>query len=147
MEVMLKKDVGKLGAAGEVVKVSPGYARNYLIPRGLAAAATSETRKVFEAHVRAEERRGEAEKQRLSEMVETVENTSCTIFAQANPEGHLFGSITSEMIAAAFAADGIELKHSMIRMDEPLKEAGVFPVGVELLPGLTAKTRVWIIAK
>ena len=145
MEVMLKRNVQKLGLAGEIVKVADGYARNYLFPQGLAGLATAESKGQFEAQERAEVKRRDVEIQSLADMAQSIEGTSCTVMAQANPEGHLFGSVTAEMIAKAFADDGIELRSTMVMLDEPFKETGVFPVQVQLTPDLTATTRVWII--
>jgi large subunit ribosomal protein L9 len=146
MEVLLKADIEKLGRRGEIVNVSPGYARNYLIPQNLATAATSESKREFEAQQRGEIRRHEADVQRLAQLAGSLEVTSCTVLAQANPEGHLFGSVGPQAICDAFAKDGIGLKAAMILLDEPFKEAGVFPVQVRLTPDLVATTRVWIMA-
>ena len=145
MQVLLKADVEKLGQRGEIVDVAPGYARNYLIPQRLAAVATADAKRQFEAQQRAEARRRESERERLAALAVTLEATSCTVLAHANPEGHLFGSVTAQMIAQAFAEDGIELRQDMILLDEPLKESGVFPVRVKLTSDLVATTRVWVL--
>jgi len=146
MELLLRQDVEKLGKRGELVNVAAGYARNYLIPRGLAAKATSENKRQIEAQRQAEERREQAKVQELVNTAKKISSTSVTVAAPASEEGHLFGSVTAEQIAQAFQADGMPIEAKMIQLDSPLRELGVFTITVKITADTKAVTRVWIVA-
>jgi len=147
MELLLRQDVEKLGKRGDVVNVSAGFARNYLIPRGLAAKATSENRRVLDLQRQADVRREEAKLQELVEAARKIQATSCTIAASASPDGRLFGSVGADQIAEAFRADGMPVEARMVQLDAPIKELGVFTVTVKVTPDTTAVTRVWVVAE
>jgi len=146
MELLLRQDVEKLGKRGDLVNVSPGYARNYLIPRGFAAKATADNRRQLEAQRQADERREEAKIQDLVNTAKKIQSTSVTVAAPASAEGHLFGSVTAEQIAQAFQADGMPIEAKMIQLDSPLRELGVFTITVKITAETKAVTRVWIVA-
>jgi len=147
MELLLRQDVERLGKRGEVVNVAPGYARNYLIPKGLATVATADNKRQLEDQRRAEERRQEAKLQELLESAKKIQTTSVTIAAAASPEGHLFGSVSAEQIAQAFKADGMPVEPDMVLLESPLKELGVFTINVRITPEAKAVTRVWVVAE
>ena len=147
MELLLRLDVEKLGKKGDMVTVSPGYARNYLIPRGLATVATPENKRVLEREREAEGRKEHARIQELVDMAKRIQTSSATITAAASPEGHLFGSITPEKIADAFKADGMPIEPKMIQLDTPIKEVGVHAVTIRITPETKAVSRVWIVAE
>jgi len=147
MELLLRQDVERLGKQGEVVNVAPGYARNYLIPKGLATVATVDNKRQLEDQRRAEERRQEAKLQELLESAKKIQTTSVTIAAAASPEGHLFGSVSAEQIAQAFKADGMPVEPDMVLLESPLKELGVFTINVRITPEAKAVTRVWVVAE
>jgi large subunit ribosomal protein L9 len=147
MEVLLQEDVEKLGKRGDVVKVASGYARNYLMPQGLATKATEENRRMLERQRLAEARRKQEEVQALKNLAQKIEATSCTVVAAASPEGHLFGSVNVEQIAGAFKADGLPVEPEMIKLDSPIKSIGVFTVSVQVTPEHKAVTRVWVVAE
>jgi len=147
MELLLRQDVERLGKRGEVVNVAPGYARNYLIPKGLATVATVDNKRQLEDQRRAEERRQEAKLQELLESAKKIQTTSVTIAAAASPEGHLFGSVSAEQIAQAFKADGMPVEPDMVLLESPLKELGVFTINVRITPEAKAVTRVWVVAE
>jgi len=147
MELLLRQDIDKVGKRGEVVNVASGYARNYLIPRGLATKATAENKRVLEVQRQAEERREQAKVQALVDAAKKIQGTSVTISAPAAPEGHLFGSIGPERIAEAFKADGMPIEAKMVLLDAPIKELGVFTVTVRITPDTKAVTRVWVVAE
>lgn len=146
MQILLKATVEKLGESGDIVEVSPGYARNYLIPQNLATIATDESQRQFKAQRQAVVRREESVRKDLEEAAKELEAISCTIVANANPEGHLFGSVGPQAIVDAFEQEGVSLRPSMILLDEPFKEAGVYEVKVQVTPNVVATTRVWIVA-
>lgn len=147
MELLLREDVEKLGKRGEMINVAPGYARNYLIPRGLAAKATPENRRLLELQRQADARREQAKIQELVDTAKKIQATSVTVAAPAGPEGHLFGSVGAEQIAAAFKADGMPIDAKMIELDAPLRELGVFTITVKITPESRAVTKVWIVAE
>jgi large subunit ribosomal protein L9 len=145
MQVILRDRLENLGNAGDIVSVKPGYARNYLIPKGLAYAATDANVKRIERErsnivKAAAERLEEARKQAAA-----FEGVSVTFNARAGEEGKLFGSITSGDIADKLAEQGIELDRKQILLDEPLKALGVHPVEIRLHADVRPEIKVWII--
>jgi len=147
MEVLLRKDIDKLGKRGEVVDVAPGYARNFLMPQKLAAQATEENKRIITLQRQAEERQRQEQIQQLAGLKGQIESTSCTVAAPASPEGHLFGSVGPAEIAKAFKADGLPIEPEMVKMENPIKEIGVFTVAVQVTGDLRATTRVWVTAQ
>ena len=146
MQILLKTDIKKLGRRGEIVEVTPGYARNFLIPQLKAEPATKGALKQFQSQQKATVRRDESRREELEALAQKVGNISCTIVAQANPEGHLFGSVGAQNIAEALAQEGIEVQPSAIRVGDPIKEVGVYLVKVQVAAGLAVTTRVWVVA-
>lgn len=145
MQVILRDRLENLGNAGDVVSVKPGYARNYLIPKGLAYEATDANLKRMEREKvslqkAAAEQLGAAQK-RAGEL----ENVSITFNARAGDEGKLFGSITTADIAEKLAEQGIEVDRRQILLDEPIKALGVFPVAIRLHADVKPEIKVWVI--
>ena len=147
MRIILKQDVDSLGMEGQTFEVKDGYARNYLIPQGLALEATSQNIKLMEAQTKnIEEKRlkakGEAEKAKssLSEMV-------VTIAQKVGEEDKLYGSVTSMDIADQLEARGVVLDRKRIRLDRPIKTLGEFMVPVRLHPEVTATIKVVVVPK
>jgi len=143
--LILLDDVEKLGLAGDEVHVAPGYARNYLLPRKLAAKATPgtlrlvESRKAMIAERRAKEL---AAAQELAEKLNTIE---ISIAMQATEDDQLFGSVTPRMIADELAARGINIEHNRVKLDPPLKTLGGYDVEIKLHAEVTGKVKVWIV--
>jgi large subunit ribosomal protein L9 len=141
-EAVLLKDVDGLGDAGDAVDVSPGYLRNYLVPRKLAQPAT---KGALEDARRRLERAEAAERQaaeRASENAALLSKTVLTINHQAGEDGKLFGSVTSKEIADAIqAARGLRVDRKKIRLEEPLRETGTYMVEIEVGGGVTAKVK------
>jgi len=147
MNVILLDNVENLGRIGDLVKVKPGYGRNYLLPQGKAALATPENMKAIEA------RRAELEKAAAEELAtakgraESINGVELVVQANAGPEGKLFGSVGPVDIAEAFEAVQIEVQRSEIRMpDGPIHELGEFVVGVHLHPEVNAEVTVRVVA-
>lgn len=145
MQVILREQRDNLGDVGEVVQVKPGYARNYLIPQGIAYEAT-------DGNVRRIEReRGQAEKHAADDLAaarrraDQLSAVSLTFNARAGDEGKLFGSITSGDIADALAAQGVEVDRRQIMLEEPIKALGVFGVPVRLHTDVRPEIKVWVI--
>ena len=145
-QVILIKAVGKLGAEGDAVTVSDGYARNYLVPQGFAITATPGNLKRIESlrKKRAQELAGQM--QDAQSLSEKLAGHSLTIPASAGPDGKLFGSVTAARIATALKAEGIEIDRHKIVMEHPLHELGAYDVEVKLHPDVTGKVKVWIVS-
>jgi large subunit ribosomal protein L9 len=145
MQVILKESLENLGHAGEVVTVKAGYARNYLIPKGIAYEATDanvkrlgreRARIVQEAAAQLEAARAHAAK---------LEDVSVTFHARASEEGRLFGSITNGDIADKLAEQGVEIDRKQIQLDEPIKGLGMFAVPIRLHSEVRPEIKVWVI--
>ncbi len=147
MEIILLDDISGLGNRGTRVKVSPGYARNYLIPNKMAIAATGAGANVYKEAERqraARDRRSMGESQLLAARLEKL---NITISMEAGEEDKLFGSVTSADIAEQIAANGVELDKRKITLDEPIKQLGVYTVPVKLQAGVEASVKVWVVKK
>jgi large subunit ribosomal protein L9 len=148
MKVILRQDVDKLGETGEVVTVKPGFARNYLLPRGFAFEATSANLKAIEL----ERSRGEAKTKRefleARRRASKLEGMSLTFHAKAGEESKLFGSITTADIADRLNSEqglDFEVDRRSIELEEPIKSLGVFSVAVRLHPEVKPEVKVWVI--
>lgn len=145
MRVILRRDVPGLGRLGEVKEVADGYARNYLIPRGLAYTATEGNMKALEIDRRREAQRQARELAEARALAERIAATSVTISVQVGEEDRLFGSVTSADIAAALEQEGIQVDRRKIHLDEPIKELGVFNVPVRLHRDVECEVRIWVV--
>lgn len=143
MEVLLLKDVRRLGKAGEIKRVADGYARNYLFPRGLAVMATEAARKELEEKMAAQERRAALEKARAEKHAQDIQNLVLTFKARAGETGRLYGSITNADIADRLSAIlGTEVDKRKVLLQEPIKEAGKSKVDVKLHTNVTITVTV-----
>ena len=145
MQVILRDRLENLGGAGDVVNVKPGYARNYLIPQGLAFPATDANVKRIEREKAQVAKRANEELQSARQRAATFEGVSVTFTARAGEEGKLFGSITNSDIAEKLAEQGIEIDRKQIQLDEPIKALGVFSVPVRLHAEVRPELKVWVI--
>jgi large subunit ribosomal protein L9 len=144
MEVILREDIDNLGSRGQVVKVAPGYARNFLLPKRLAVAATEANKKIVEqerqAHLRKEAKaKGEAE-----DLGKLMGNVTITISQKAGENDQLFGSVTSKDIADALAAHNYTIDRRRIQLDEPIKQLGEYKVPVRLHREVTVEITVTV---
>ncbi|MCA8984472.1 MAG: 50S ribosomal protein L9 [Planctomycetaceae bacterium] len=145
VELLLAENVTGLGKQGEIVRVKPGYARNYLLPYGLATIATEENKKAVEEH---RLRLIEVEKQRKAvakKLAETVAKYSVTLEANANEEGHLYGSILAADISRALVEAGYKVEPQHIRLEGPLKELGMYTVKLQLHSEVASDVKVWVV--
>ena len=145
MKLLLKKNIPDLGTLGQIVEVKDGYARNYLIPQGLAIEVNNANLQWFEAQKRRLIAAEEENKQKLRLLAEELEGTSCTIIARATEEGHLFGSVTPRVIAEHLSAEGIQVDTKTIALEAPIKELGIYPVDVVLHADVKAQIKVWVV--
>ena len=146
MEVILREDIDKLGHRGQVVKVAPGYARNFLLPKRLAVAATDSNKKIVEqerqAHLRKEAKQiGEAQ-----DLAKLMSGVTVTIRQKAGENDQLFGSVGTKDIADALAAANYTIDRRKIQLDEPIKSLGEFKVPVKLHREVTVEVTV-VVAK
>ncbi len=133
VKVILLENLIKLGEKGKVVEVSRGYAFNYLIPKGLAQLANSVSLKELREKEESEKRREEHLKKEAEEIAERLRGKEVTIKAKIGSEGKLFGSITSKDISEAIKNDlGIEVEKKKILLEEPIKQAGSYPIPIKL---------------
>ncbi|MEX2581772.1 MAG: 50S ribosomal protein L9 [Gemmatimonadota bacterium] len=145
MQVILKERVENLGQPGDVVGVKPGFARNYLIPKGMAYEATQGNLNRIERERAQLEKRSQEDFVAATERAQTIQDTSVTFSARAGEEGKLFGSITSVDIAEKLAEQGIEIDRKQIDLNEPLKALGVFSVPIRLHADVRPEIKVWVI--
>lgn len=145
VELLLAEDVPPLGQRGDLIRVKPGYARNYLVPQGLAAIATEENKRMVDLHkIKLTELQAERLKQ-LRQLAEVVSKYSVTLEANANPEGHLYGSIVAADISKALQTAGYAIKPEQVRLDGPLRELGMYTVKVQLHGDISTEVKVWVV--
>jgi len=145
MDVIILEDIEKLGKAGDVVKVRPGYARNYLVPNGKAIPCTKGNQKMIEQQKEIVARRKAKEVAKFESLSEKIASMSCTINVQVGEEDKLYGSVTNADIQRALLAEGIELDKRKIKLEEPIKSLGIYSVEIELHPDVHATLKVWVV--
>ncbi|AFL86882.1 LSU ribosomal protein L9P [Terriglobus roseus DSM 18391] len=144
MEVILKEDVEKLGHRGDVVKVATGYGRNYLLPQRLAIEATVANKAVIVQMKESAVRKAVKDKTAATEQAEKLSNVEVTFERKVGANDVLFGSVTSQDIAAELAKQGYEIDRRKIALDEPLKAIGEFHVPVKLFREVSAHVKVTV---
>jgi large subunit ribosomal protein L9 len=145
MKVLLCEDIDKLGWLGDVVEVKTGYARNYLLPQGLAKVANEASiRAIAEEKARRAELR-KLEGKRLEQAVKAIEGAEAVVAAKANEQGHLFGSITERQIAANLREQGFEVRDEIVQLPEHIKEIGTHSVTLKFRDDLTATINVIVV--
>ena len=147
MEVILREDVKSLGKAGELVRVRPGYARNFLLPKGMAYEASEANKKRIAAETRARTTRLEAEKGEAQAFAARLAAVTVTLTGKAGEEGKLFGSVTGQDIAEGLAQQGIQVDRRRIELEHPIKLLGFHTVRVRLHPEVHAEVRVQVVAE
>ncbi|MEJ2471409.1 MAG: 50S ribosomal protein L9 [Desulfuromonadales bacterium] len=147
MDVILTENVKGLGTIGEVVKVKPGYGRNYLVPQGLAVEASDRNLKELEHHKRQLSRKAQKLSQEAADIKARIEAVSCTFVHKASEEGKLFGSVTPMEIADALAEKGIEIDRRKILLDQPIKTLGEHDIEIKLNAGVNATIKVNVLSE
>ncbi len=132
MEVILREEIEKLGRRGDVVKVAPGYARNFLLPKRLAVAATESNKKIVEQEKQAHLRREAKEIGDAQDLGKMMSSVTINIAQKAGENDHLFGSVTAADIAVALEKQGYNVERRKIQLDEPIKQLGEYKVAVKL---------------
>lgn len=147
IEVILREDIKTLGRAGEMVRVKPGYARNYLLPQGLAYEATEGNKKRIAAETRVRATRNQAERAEAERFAATLAGVTLPLSGKAGEEGKLFGSITSQDIAGALSRAGHTVDRRRIELEHPIKTVGEHTVTIRLHPEVHAELRVSVVAE
>jgi large subunit ribosomal protein L9 len=145
IEVILREDVKSLGKAGEMVRVKPGYARNFLLPQGLAYEATESNKKRIAAEGKARATRASAEKNEAEAHAAKLGAVTVTLGGKAGEEGKLFGSITAQDVADGLAKQGYEVDRRKIELEHPIKTLGSHTIGIRLHPEVRAEVRVSVV--
>ena len=147
MQVILRDDLDNLGKSGEVVNVKEGYARNYLLPRGLAIKATASDVKRVEHEKRVIAARTAKMAKEAQAEADTLSKVSVSIARAVGEEDKLYGSVTSRDIAEALAAQNVKVDSKKIHLEEPIKTLGMTEVQVKLGRGVNATIKVWVVKK
>lgn len=145
MLVILKENVENLGRIGEVVKVTAGYARNFLIPQKKVVPANENNIAAIEHQKKMLEKKRSQEKLSAEELAKKVENFTCNISRKVGEKDKLFGSVTATDIVDTLAAGGLRIEKRAIHLKEPIKALGVHTVEVKILPEVTANLKVWVV--
>lgn len=147
MKIILKQDIKKVGQVGDVVEVSDGFARNFLIPQGKAISFTMANFKQIEYLKKKEAEKKEGELKEVKELAEKINNISLEIKVKAGEEGKLFGSVTSkDIVETLFEKHGIELDKKKLNLKESLKKLGIHTVPVNLHKDITPQIKVSLVS-
>ena len=144
MKVILKQNVDSLGKAGDAVKVADGYARNYLIPKGLAVEASNWSLKAFENEKKQIMKNIETERKKAEAMIERLAGVTISLTRRVGEQDKLFGSVTTKDIEKSLHDLGIEIDKKMILLEEPIKTPGEFLAKIKLQPGAVTDIKVTV---
>jgi large subunit ribosomal protein L9 len=145
VELLLIQSIDNLGNQGDIVEVKPGYAHNYLLPQGLATVATDHHRRMVDKH---KARLLEIQNTRLAglhALAEQLAQQSITIEANANEEGHLYGSVGAAEIVKVLKSHNITITADQVRLEGPLKELGLYTVRIHLGQGVEGELKLWVV--
>ena len=145
MQVLLTHVVPHFGHPGDLVKVRPGFARNYLLPQGLATFATPHNLRIVEKHRQRIRELEEARRSDLLTLAAQIAQRSITIEANANAEGHLYGSVNAEQIAAALRTDHFPIDPEHVQIEGPLKELGLYTIKLSLGQDVDTEVKLWVV--
>lgn len=145
IELLLAENVPNLGEQGEIVRVKPGYARNYLVPMGLATVATEANKQMVERHRQRQEELLQARRKELKQLGDKIKAYSVTLEANATDEGQLYGSIVANDISKALKNAGYPVESKHIKMEGHIKTLGMYTINVELDPEVKTEVKVWVV--
>ncbi len=145
IELLLAEEVPSLGKQGEIVRVRPGYARNYLLPYGLATVATDANKRRVEKHRAAQAAVRVDKIKKLADLASMVSKYSVTLEANATTEGHLYGSILAADISKALKSASFSVEPEHVRLEGPLKELGMYTVKLHFAPEVETEVKVWVV--
>jgi large subunit ribosomal protein L9 len=145
MQVLLTHPVPHFGQPGDLIKVRPGFARNYLLPQGLATFATPHNLRIVEKHRQRLRELEEARRTDLLNLAAQIAQRSITIEANANPEGHLYGSVNAEQIATVLKGDNFPIEPDNVKIEGPLKELGLYTIKLHLGQDVDTEVKLWVV--
>jgi|TARA_B110000881_G_C18396176_1_gene423581 large subunit ribosomal protein L9 len=145
MEIILLQDVDTLGTSGDILIVKPGYARNYLFPRGLAVRSSKRNRALADEKKKVVKARATREAKAYEDLMNNLKKTEITIEVEVGGEDRLFGSVTSQNIHEALIKKGIEVDRHAILLEEPIKALGIYDIPVKITKGLNQEVKVYVI--
>lgn len=145
MEVILMEDVPSLGKTGDLVKVSDGYARNYLLPRKKAVTATANNLSALEHNKRLLQHKLSKVEKEAQKLAKRIEETSCTIAKPVGEGGKLFGAVTSTDIEGALREQGVVVDRKKVELEEPIKNLGVYTVPIRLHSEMVVPLKLWVV--
>jgi large subunit ribosomal protein L9 len=145
VELLLIQSVEDLGKQGEVVRVKPGFAMNYLIPQGLATMATDHHKRMVDKHRAKLEAIERARQAHMKAFADKIGKQSVTIEANATDDGHLYGSVGAPEIVAALKKVEISIAPDQVRLEGPLKELGLYTVRIHVASGIDGELKVWVV--
>ena len=144
VEVLLAENVNALGKQGDIVRVKPGFARNFLLPQGLATVATEHNKRMVERHRQRLDALETGRVKDLKTLAEAIGRYSVTLEANANPDGQLYGSIVAADISNSLKAANYAIEPEHIKLEGPLKELGMYTIAIQLHEKVKADVKVWI---
>lgn len=147
MEVILNQDVEKIGKAGSIVKVKDGFARNFLIPKKLAAQASPASLKQLEQEKQRKILQSERAKKGAEDLAKKLASLSITIPVLTHEEDKFYGSITPIDVARALKEEGFEIDKNSVILDEPIRSLGIYEVPIKLHPEVSTKIKIWVVKK
>jgi len=145
MKVILKEDIKKIGSMGQIVTVADGFARNYLVPKGLAVQANIKNMKSLEHAKKVIQEKAKKTKTSVQDFADRLSKITLVIKAKAGEEGKLFGSVTTMDIAEQLKNEGIEIDKKKISLDEPIKRIGTYAVSVRLHPEVDTQINLQVV--
>ena len=145
MEIILLQDVDTLGTSGDILIVKPGYARNYLFPRGLAVRSSKRNRALADEKKKVAKARAMREAKAYEDLMNNLKKIEITIEVEVGGEDRLFGSVTSQNIHEALIEKGIEIDRHAILLEEPIKALGIYDIPVKITKGLNQEVKVYVI--
>tara|TARA_B100000287_G_scaffold352348_1_gene341781 strand:- start:2141 stop:2584 length:444 start_codon:yes stop_codon:yes gene_type:complete len=145
MDVILLIDYDSLGKAGDIVKVKPGFARNMLIPKGIALRASSRNLAIAKQQKQITEMRIERERSQFEQLAKKISNIEITIEVQVGDEDKMFGSITNQDIQKSLKDKGVDVERGAIVLDEPIKSLGIYHVKIKISPEVNGDVKIYVI--
>jgi large subunit ribosomal protein L9 len=145
IQLILTQAISKLGQPGDLVSVRPGFARNYLVPQGLATFATQNNLRMVEKHRQRLKELEEARRADLQNLAAQLAQRSLTIEANANAEGHLYGSVNADQIAESLRNEGFPIQGENVRIEGPLKELGLYTIKIQLAQEIHGEVKLWVV--
>lgn len=145
MKVILRENVESLGAAGDIINVKAGYARNFLVPKKIAVPATPAYLKQYEEERRREKAQLQKDKRAAEKLAQQLEKVSVTAYVSVGEDDKIFGSVTSQNISDLLKEQGYAIDRRKIQLDEPFRALGLYEVPVKLHSDVEVKIKVWVV--